>query len=112
MIAIMCPKCGKKVIWDDFQPMDIKCPKCRQDLNLRASFKENIRVREMGPDKDVCRCPHCKNIVPRRWFIKCSECGYLLFGPASFSGKWPFVLGVATVYILFTIYYLVFILWK
>jgi hypothetical protein len=32
---------------DDFQPMDIKCPNCRADLNVRTSLKQNIQDREM-----------------------------------------------------------------
>ncbi len=109
MIVIKCPTCGNKIVWDDFQPMDIMCPNCRHNVNLRTSFKENIRIREMGPIGDVCCCPRCDTIVSRRWFVRCEKCGYWLFGPVSFHGNWPFILGLGIMYIMFSIYYLLYI---
>jgi phage FluMu protein Com len=109
MIVMKCQSCGKKVVWDDFQPMDIKCPNCRADLNVRTSLKQNIRDREVHNSRKLYYCPHCKGLVPRRWFIRCAHCQHWLFGPASFSGKWPFILGVAIIYLLFTVYYVIYI---
>ncbi|HPW69040.1 MAG: hypothetical protein WDA72_02455 [Desulfomonilia bacterium] len=110
MIVITCHSCGKKVVWDDFQPMHVKCPSCRADLNVKASLQQNIRDREMPQEGGkIYRCPHCKGLVPRRWFVQCRHCSHWLFGPASFSGKWPFILGAAIVYLLFTVYYVLYI---
>jgi phage FluMu protein Com len=109
MIVMKCQSCGKKVVWDDFQPMDVRCPHCRADLNVRTSLKQNILDRELEEGRKFYYCPHCKGLVPRRWFIRCSHCQHLLFGPASFSGKWPFILGVAIVYLMFTLYYVIYI---
>ncbi len=109
MIVIKCHSCGKKVVWDDFQPMHVKCPNCRTDLSVKASLQQNIRDREIQEGRKFYHCPHCKGLVPRRWFIRCRHCHYWLFGPASFSGKWPFILGAAIVYLLFTAYYVLYI---
>lgn len=105
MIVIKCPMCGKKVVWDDYQPMQIKCPKCRHDLDVRSSYKENIRVRVEGEGPKIYRCPKCKALIRRRWFVQCGECGRFILGPVSFSGKWPFVLAVTAGYLAVTAYY-------
>jgi hypothetical protein len=109
MIAVKCPNCGKKVIWDDFQPLSVRCPKCRTDIMVREAFKENIRERERDPNLKISYCPKCRNIVPRLWFHQCGKCRYWLFGPLYFHGNWPFVAGLAVFYILFTAYYWIFL---
>ena len=105
MIVIKSPMCGNKVVWDDYQPMDIKCPKCRHDLNMRASYKENIRIRVEGEGPTIYRCPKCRGVIPRRWFVQCKECDRIIIGPVSFSGKWPFVVALVTGYLAITAYY-------
>lgn len=109
MIVMKCHSCGKKVVWDDFQPMSVRCPHCRAHLDVRSSFKQNIREREMLAARKTYYCPHCKKLVSRRWFIRCPHCRHWLFGPASFSGKWPFVLGLALMYLLFALYYVIYV---
>ncbi|HNY64553.1 MAG TPA: hypothetical protein PKM41_03890 [Deltaproteobacteria bacterium] len=109
MIAVKCPNCGKKVVWDDFQPMSVKCPKCRTDISVREGFRENIRERERDPNAVIHYCPKCRSVIPRRWFHQCAKCQYWLFGPVHFHGKWPFVIGLAVVYMVFTAFYWLFI---
>ncbi len=105
MIVIKCPTCGKKVVWDDFQPGVVKCPKCRQDISMMDSFKESIRIREFGEDQKKERCPYCKGDISRRWFVKCPKCSRFVFGNFSFSGKWPFMIGLAILYLLFSLFF-------
>jgi phage FluMu protein Com len=105
MIAVKCTNCGKKVVWDDFQPLGIMCPKCRTIINVRDGYKENIKERERDPNAKIYHCPHCHNIVPRLWFHQCAKCQYYLFGPLNFNGKWPFVVGLAVFYAIFTACY-------
>lgn len=105
MIVMKCPSCGKKVVWDDFQPVDIRCPNCGETLNVHSSLRKNLELRELGQGKTIRYCPHCKGIVTRRWFIRCPHCRYWLFGPAYFHGNWPFILGLALVYSIVTLYY-------
>jgi len=109
MLVIKCPMCGKKTVWDDFQPTDIRCGGCGERLNMHREFKKNIELRELGEQGKIFKCPHCRAIVSRRWFIQCKQCNYWLFGPFSFNGKWPFILGVAIVYIIFSIFYLIYV---
>ena len=108
MIAVKCPNCGKKVVWDDFQPMSVKCPTCRTDIAVREAYKENIKERERDPNAVIRYCPHCHNVVPRLWFHQCGRCRYWLFGPINFHGNWPFVAGLAVIYLFFTAYYWLF----
>lgn len=109
MIVMKCPECGKKVVWDDFQPTDIRCPGCGKDLNVHACLKKNIELRELTQGKRIRHCSRCNGIVPRRWFTRCPHCGYWLFGPVSFHGNWPFFLGLAFIYLMFTLYYVIYI---
>ena len=109
MIVVKCRTCGKKILWDDFQPMKISCPNCRADVYVRTSLRQNIQERELKEGRKAHYCPHCEGLVPRRWFARCPHCRYWLFGPASFSGTWPFVLGLAVLYLMFTVYYLLYI---
>lgn len=109
MIVMKCPTCGKNVVWDDFQPMNVRCPKCKTDLNVRTSLKESIERRNGQLKAKVYTCPQCKSIIPRRWFIRCRKCEYWLFGPVYFHGRWPFILGISIVYLLFSLYYALYI---
>ncbi|HQH99949.1 MAG TPA: zf-TFIIB domain-containing protein [Deltaproteobacteria bacterium] len=109
MIVMKCPKCGRKVVWDDFQPMDIKCPGCRADLNVRTSLRESIERRRLQSGEKIHYCPRCKGIVPRRWFTRCPKCRYWLFGPVTFHGNWPFVIGISVIYLIFALYYAMFV---
>jgi len=47
--------------------------------------------------------------VNRRWFTRCTHCGYWLFGPFSFHGKWPFILMLALVYLAFSAVYAIYL---
>jgi len=109
MITITCPVCGTKVVWDDFQPSDIRCPKCRENLNLHRSLKDNLERREMEATGRKYHCPHCYGLVYRRWFIKCPHCGYWLFGKFNFHGKWYFIVSVIIAYLAFSAYFLIYI---
>lgn len=105
MIVMKCPTCGKKVVWDDFQPMNIKCPSCRHDLSVRTSLKESIERRKLQSGEKIHYCPRCKGIVSRTWFARCPKCRYWLFGPVNFHGNWPFFIGLSIIYLLFSLYY-------
>lgn len=109
MIVIKCPACGKKVVWDDFQPLSVNCPQCRQDLNVRTSLKESIERRMDPAGKKILRCPHCSGIVSGRWLTKCEKCGYRIVGPWSFSSWWPFSIALAVAYLMFALYYVLYI---
>ncbi|MGC9324620.1 MAG: hypothetical protein ACP5G0_07715 [Desulfomonilia bacterium] len=109
MLVVKCPLCGKRIIWDDFQPTEIVCPQCGERLDLHRSFKKNIELREMAEGKKIRYCPHCSERVSRLWFIKCRSCGYWLFGPITFHGKWPFILALIAGYLALTLYYVVYV---
>jgi DNA-directed RNA polymerase subunit RPC12/RpoP len=109
MLVIKCPICGKRIVWDDFQPTDIRCSSCGERLNIHREFKKNIDLRNQTDAGKIFKCPRCRGIISRRWFMQCPHCRYWLFGPFSFHGKWPFVLMVALVYIIFSVLYLVYI---
>jgi len=109
MIVMKCQTCGKKMVWDDFQPPDVRCTGCGEYLNVHASLRKNIELREMAQGKKIRYCSHCNGIVSRRWFIRCPHCRYWLFGPAYFHGNWPFILGLALIYLMFTAYYIAYI---
>mgnify|MGYP000039619983 CR=1 FL=1 len=109
MIVIKCTTCGKKLVWDDFQSPDVSCPGCGERLNVHAGLKENLVERDRIEGKKIKHCSHCNGIVNRRWFFRCPHCKYLLFGPVSFHGNWPFILGLALIYLMFTIYYVIYI---
>lgn len=109
MLVITCPTCGKKIVWDDFQPTEIRCSKCGEHLNLHREFKKNIEMRDQADKGRIIHCPRCRGIVNRRWFIRCTHCGYWLFGPFSFHGKWPFILMLALVYLVFSAIYAIYL---
>jgi DNA-directed RNA polymerase subunit RPC12/RpoP len=105
MLVIKCSRCGKSVVWDDFQPTEIRCSKCGEYLNVHREFKKNIELRDQTGKGKIVYCPRCRGIVRRRWFIQCPHCGYWLIGPLSFHGKWPFVIIVAIAYLIFAALY-------
>ena len=105
MITVKCPDCGKKIIWDDFQPMTIKCPDCGREFSVKGALRENIKKREGGIQAKIFRCPHCNATLSRRWFIKCSECGYWVFGNFSMNSKLLFIGVVILGYIFISWYF-------
>lgn len=109
MIVMKCTTCGRNVVWDDFQPMNVRCPNCKSNLNVRTSLRENLERRKLQSGVKIYTCPRCKSIVPRRWFIQCRKCEYWLFGPLTFHGRWPFVLGLSIIYLLFALYYAIYV---
>jgi uncharacterized protein (DUF983 family) len=108
MFVVKCPTCGKKTVWDDFQPTDIRCGKCGERLNVHKELKRNISVREQTDVGIINYCPHCRGVVRRRWFIKCPNCNYWLLGPFSFYDKLAVTLLIGVVYIIFSVIYLVY----
>ncbi|HDP24341.1 MAG TPA: hypothetical protein ENN34_02750 [Deltaproteobacteria bacterium] len=109
MLVVKCPQCGKKIVWDDFQPVAFACPRCGERLNLHTSLKKNIEQREMSQQGTIRLCPHCEGIVSRRWFIRCPHCSYWLFGPVRFHGRWPFIMALVASYIAVTVYYVLYV---
>lgn len=105
MFKITCRICGTHTIWDDFKPTDIKCPRCGEQLNVHASFKENIEQRESGEAALVQRCPSCQAIVSRRWLIRCPQCRLWIFGSRAVSGKWFAAFVLIAAYLLLSIMY-------
>ncbi len=105
MIIVKCPDCGRKIIWDDFQPTTIKCPDCGREFDVKEALRENIKKREEGLQARVFRCPHCNAILDRAWFIKCSNCGYWVFGSFSISSKVLFIGTVILGYLLLSWYF-------
>lgn len=108
MITITCPSCGKKLVWDDFQPLQIRCTKCGERINVHKAFKQNIHVREHGSTRGRIVCPHCRAVIPRRWFVKCPSCGYWVFGKAAFYDKLATVILIGIAYIIFSAVYLIY----
>ena len=106
MITLKCPSCGKKIIWDDFQPTTIKCPKCGETITVRQGLKDNIRIREKDSPDETFKCPRCNAPIKRRWFIKCSECGYWIFGRFSINGIWLFIGAILIGYSILSYYYI------
>ena len=108
MFIVKCPTCGKKIVWDDFQPTDIRCSKCGERLNVHNELKRNIDLREQGETGKILYCPRCRGLIKRRWFMKCPHCNYWLFGPFSFYDKLALALLIGMAYIVFSVIYLVY----
>lgn len=108
MLTIKCPTCGKKTVWDDFQPTDIRCAKCGERLNIHRELKRNIEIREYGEPGKRFYCPRCKGVINRRWFLKCPHCSYWLFGPFAFYDKLAAALLIGVAYIALSVVYLIY----
>lgn len=108
MLKITCKICGTPFVWDDFKPTDIKCPRCGEKLNVHASLKDNIEYRERGAAAKVKRCPSCKEIVTRLWFIRCPECRRWIFSKYAISGKWFAFLALITAYLMISATYFIY----
>lgn len=108
MITIKCPACGNKMVWDDFQPVDIKCTKCGERMNLHRELKRNIEVREHGEPGLLYYCPRCRGVIGRRWFLKCPKCNYWVFGPFVFYDKLAVALLIGIAYLAFSAVYLIY----
>ncbi|MCD6570839.1 MAG: hypothetical protein J7L53_09080 [Deltaproteobacteria bacterium] len=109
MVTVRCPTCGKKIVWDDFQPITIKCSECGETFNVHQALKDNIRRREQEAGRKTYHCPHCRGAISRRWFIRCPECGRYLFGRFTLHGNWLWVATLIIGYLLLTYYYIVFV---
>lgn len=105
MLKVKCRTCGKETIWNDFQESTVKCPKCGDPINLHKSFKDNINLREFGEEKKKHRCPKCKNIITRKYIVKCPSCGRWVIGKYSMSGKWFVFTIIVIIYLLVSIIY-------
>ncbi|HPC47890.1 MAG TPA: hypothetical protein PLW83_07575 [Deltaproteobacteria bacterium] len=108
MITVTCPSCGRKVVWDDFQPMEIRCTKCGEKINVHREFRRNIEIREHGRPGVRLYCPRCRSVVPRRWFVRCPSCHYWVFGPLVFYDKLAAALLIGIAYIVLSAIYLIY----
>ncbi|HOJ15464.1 MAG TPA: hypothetical protein PLS81_03155 [Deltaproteobacteria bacterium] len=108
MMTVTCPTCGKKIVWDDFQPLEIKCSKCGERLNLHREFRRNIEIREHGLPGRRFSCPRCRTVISRRWFVKCPGCNYWVFGPFVFYDKLAAALLIGIAYVVFSAIYLIY----
>jgi len=109
MLVLKCPVCAKKIVWDDFQPTEIRCPGCGENINVHSSLKKNIELRDIGADSKIFYCPKCNERLSRRWFVKCPRCNRLVFGSFSIPSKLPFLLVMIVSYIVFSIYYMMYL---
>jgi len=109
MLRMTCKICGTQTTWDDYRPENIKCPRCGERLNVHTAFKNNIEYREQIEAARFKRCPFCKEIVRRLWFIRCHSCHRWIFGRRAISGKWFAAIALVTAYLaLSSIYFMYF----
>jgi uncharacterized protein (DUF983 family) len=108
MMTVTCPACGKKTVWDDFQPDEIRCSRCGERLNLHREFRRNIEIRERGVLGVRFYCPRCRGVIARRWFLKCPQCNYWVFGPLAFYDKLAVALLIGIAYLAFSAVYLIY----
>ena len=106
MLVVTCSKCGKKIVWDDFQSTEIRCPRCGSRFTVHNSLKQNVAERERIEKKKTAHCPGCGAYVASRWFRVCPDCGRVLLGPWAVSRKWLGIMAIAAAYIILTLYYL------
>lgn len=106
MIVVTCENCGRKIIWDDFQPTAIRCPNCDRLIDVHQSLRRNLTERARIEKQAFFRCAGCGAYVAARWFRACPECHRIMLGGWAVHRKWlgAFVLGVA--YVIFTLCYL------
>lgn len=109
MLTITCKLCGEKIIWDDFAPTAIRCPKCRETITLHDSLRANIDHREQGEAALVKRCPACGAVIKRLWFISCDACDRWIFGKRSLNGKWFTAFVFFILYVVFSTLYVVYL---
>lgn len=109
MITITCKTCGKKIVWDDYNLTDIRCPKCREKINVHESFRRNIEIREQIAEAGVKRCPSCGAVISRLWFITCPGCNRWIFGTRSINGKWFTALVFFILYLIFSAIFIVYL---